>query len=261
MTQTADMIMPRAFLFGDPGERLSGAELDGPASWVGLRSLRSAVRTLERLLLRACPEAIPHKVSWELLTDAETFLDGISLLTRAMQEWLFADHLKMASFVVAVLDGPDRHPYPGTALTILVEMASFVITVLDGPDRHPYPGTALTILVEELLTDAETFLDGVSLLTRKGGGVGKDRAVGHRREEEKTIDGFHLFRDPLLSFPPSSSGHPRESPLPPPAAEQPVGSNPRHALDEEVLSCQMDPAWAWTRQESGVTVTTWPGPH
>ncbi|KAL8186678.1 UNVERIFIED_CONTAM: hypothetical protein K2H54_004670 [Gekko kuhli] len=115
MTQTADMIMPRAFLFGDPGERLSGAELDGPASWVGLRSLR------------------------------------------AMQEWLFADHLKMASFVVAVLDGPDRHPYPGTALTIRVEewlfadhlkMASFVVAVLDGPDRHPYPGTALTIRVE-----------------------------------------------------------------------------------------------------------------
>ncbi|KAL8186696.1 UNVERIFIED_CONTAM: hypothetical protein K2H54_005014 [Gekko kuhli] len=56
--------------------------------------------------------------------------------------------LEMASFVVAVLDGPDRHPYPGTALTILVEMASFVVAVLDGPDRHPYPGTALTIRVE-----------------------------------------------------------------------------------------------------------------
>ncbi|KAL8186695.1 UNVERIFIED_CONTAM: hypothetical protein K2H54_004994 [Gekko kuhli] len=68
-----------------------------------------------------------------------------------MQEWLFADHLKMASFVVAVLDGPDRHPYPGTALTIRVEMASFVVAVLDGPDRHPYPGTALTIRVEEWL--------------------------------------------------------------------------------------------------------------
>ncbi|KAL8186703.1 UNVERIFIED_CONTAM: hypothetical protein K2H54_005179 [Gekko kuhli] len=98
---------------------------------------------------------------------------------RAMQEWLFADHLQMASFVVAVLDGPDRHPYPGTALTIRVEtettaflpelestnppgnlfpqreadtdhlkMASFVVTVLDGPDRHHYPGTALTIRVE-----------------------------------------------------------------------------------------------------------------
>ncbi|KAL8186680.1 UNVERIFIED_CONTAM: hypothetical protein K2H54_004722 [Gekko kuhli] len=41
---------------------------------------RSAVRTLERLLLCACPEAMPHEMSWELLTDAETFLDGVSLL-------------------------------------------------------------------------------------------------------------------------------------------------------------------------------------
>ncbi|KAL8186681.1 UNVERIFIED_CONTAM: hypothetical protein K2H54_004748, partial [Gekko kuhli] len=59
------------------------------------------------------------------------------------------DHLQMASFVVAVLDVPDRHPYPGTALTILVEMASFVVAVLDSPDRHHYPGTVLTILVEK----------------------------------------------------------------------------------------------------------------
>ncbi|KAL8186704.1 UNVERIFIED_CONTAM: hypothetical protein K2H54_005217 [Gekko kuhli] len=57
----------------------------------------------------------------------------------------------MASFIITILDGPDRHHYPGTALTILVEMASFVVAVLDGPDRHPYPGTALTILVEEWL--------------------------------------------------------------------------------------------------------------
>ncbi|KAL8186741.1 UNVERIFIED_CONTAM: hypothetical protein K2H54_006859 [Gekko kuhli] len=112
-----------------------------PSVWLA----RSAVWTLERPLLRVCPEAIPHKVSWELLTDAETFLDGVSLLTRkgggvgkdravgptrlllrAMQEWLFADHLKMASFVAAVLDDPDHHHYPGTALTILVERRSYI---------------------------------------------------------------------------------------------------------------------------------------
>ncbi|KAL8186723.1 UNVERIFIED_CONTAM: hypothetical protein K2H54_006166 [Gekko kuhli] len=122
-----------------------------PSVWLA----RSAVRMLERLLLRVCPEAIPHKVSWELLTDAETFLDGVSLLTRAMQEWLFADHLQMASFVVAVLDGPDRHPYPGTALTIRVEL-------LRHPSTHPLADRALANLRRHL-TSSDAALHSLAL--------------------------------------------------------------------------------------------------
>ncbi|KAL8186724.1 UNVERIFIED_CONTAM: hypothetical protein K2H54_006227 [Gekko kuhli] len=99
--------------------------------------------------------AIPHKVSWELLTDAETFLDGVSLLTRAMQEWLFADHLQMASFVVAVLDGPDRHPYPGTALTIRVEL-------LRHPSTHPLADRALAHLRRHL-TSSDAALHSLAL--------------------------------------------------------------------------------------------------
>ncbi|KAL8186735.1 UNVERIFIED_CONTAM: hypothetical protein K2H54_006659 [Gekko kuhli] len=118
--------------------------------------------------------AIPHKVSWELLTDVETFLDGVSLLTRkgggvgkdravgptrlllrAMQEWLFADHLKMASFVAAVLDGADRHHYPGTTLTVLVEL-------LRHPSTHPLTDRVLAHLRRHL-TSSDAVLHSLAL--------------------------------------------------------------------------------------------------
>ncbi|KAL8186668.1 UNVERIFIED_CONTAM: hypothetical protein K2H54_004304 [Gekko kuhli] len=44
----------------------------------------------------------------ELLTYAENFLEG-SLLTRAIEEPLGAEPLKMASFLITVPDSPDRH--------------------------------------------------------------------------------------------------------------------------------------------------------
>ncbi|KAL8186738.1 UNVERIFIED_CONTAM: hypothetical protein K2H54_006724 [Gekko kuhli] len=118
--------------------------------------------------------AIPHKVSWELLTDVETFLDGVSLLTRkgggvgkdravgptrlllrAMQEWLFADHLKMASIVAAVLDGADRHHYPGTTLTVLVEL-------LRHPSTHPLTDRVLAHLRRHL-TSSDAVLHSLAL--------------------------------------------------------------------------------------------------
>ncbi|KAL8186702.1 UNVERIFIED_CONTAM: hypothetical protein K2H54_005142 [Gekko kuhli] len=185
--------------------RIGGAGLDGPASWDGLGSLR------------------------------------------AMQEWLFADHLKMASFVATILDSPDRHLYPGTALTIRVEL-------LCHPSTHPLADRTFAHLRRHL-TSADAAPHSLALngllhmaeSPKKPGNISltnryaalesdstvlpgdEERALGQEsfpsaegslamarealrfvrnpRQETKekllfaaeTIDGFHLFQEPLLS--------------------------------------------------------------
>ncbi|KAL8186705.1 UNVERIFIED_CONTAM: hypothetical protein K2H54_005263 [Gekko kuhli] len=141
-----------------------------PLVWLA----RSAVRTLERLLLRVCPEAIPHEMSWELLTDAETFLDGVSLLTRATVHdrwsvawiavvlWVSRLHSHQASHGATARQPPQSSGPPPP----LVWLARSAVRTLERLLLRVCPEAIPHEMSWELLTDAETFLDGVSLLTR-----------------------------------------------------------------------------------------------